>query len=126
MALFSFFGKKKSQADNSVEPKDSLPTEPKQESAPVEDAAEPEAHGILRTQRDIARMTAEKIDAIEFEIARDILKSPKSSETSSTADASSEESALLSADDSPNSLFHTTLIRVDKETMILFREDMDE
>jgi len=126
LALFSFFGKKKSQADNSVEAKDVSQTEPKKEPAPVEDTTETEAHGILRAQRDIARMTSEKIDAIESEIARDILKSPKSSETSSTADAGSEEAAVLSGDDSPNSLFHTTLIRVDKETMILFREDMDE
>lgn len=134
MALFSFFGKKKSQAVNLAKAKDATPVETQQESAPesapeptlVDDTIEREANGLIRTQRDIARMTAEKIDAIESEIARDILKSPSSSKSGSTDDTRIEENSDPTTEDSPNSLFHTTLIRVDKETMILFREDMDE
>lgn len=130
MALFSFFGKKKSQAENLAEAKDATSVESQQESAPepasVNDTIERETNGVLRTQRNIARMTAEKIDAIESEIARDILKYPSSSQFGSADDSSTEEIADPTTEDSSNSLFHTTLIRVDKETMILFREDMDE
>lgn len=126
MALFSFFGKRKLQAENSAEAKDAAPVEPQQEPAPAppNETVESEANGILREQRNIARMTAEKIDAIESEIARDILKSPTQSGAATEAD--DEENLDPTSEDSPNSLFHTTLIRVDKETMILFREDMDE
>ena len=128
MALFSFFGKKKSLTSNPVEEKDNTPVAPQQEAnlAPVDDAIEREADGLLRTQREIARITAEKIDAIESEIARDILKSPASPHAELAADAGDAIKPAHTAEHSPNSMFHTTLVRLDKETMILFKEDMDE
>ena len=129
MALFSIFGKKPRQPD-APESGTEAPVEPPAVASVATQAEETivRESGSQRSQRDIARMTAEKIDAIESEIARDILKAPKA-KAGDTAEATSD---LATADDktapdyAPTNLFHTTLIRVDKETMILFKEDMDE
>jgi hypothetical protein len=126
VALFSLFGKKKQPSKNQAGGKDVSTGEPQQEAAPtpVDDAAEREATNS-RMHRDIARMTAEKIDAIESEITRDILKAPTPTETGTSTVPKSEAKPAVDESQSSN-LFHTTLVRVDKETMILFREDMDE
>lgn len=95
------------------------------------DAEEREA-GQQRIQRDAARLTAEKIDAIEFEIARDILRSPpppapdKSAAKVVDTDGKSTEDDPQLDDFATTNLFHSTLIRVDKETMILFKDDLNK
>lgn len=128
MALFSFFGKKQQHPKNPEGAKNVPAVESQQELAPtpIDDAVEREANHS-RMHRDIARMTAEKIDAIESEIARDILKSPTSTETGSPVEPKNEGASAATVEEyPPTNLFHTTLVRVDKETQILFREDMDE
>ncbi len=129
MALFSIFGKKTRQPD-SPEAGNEAPVE-QSAQAPVTTQAEDaigREPGSQKSQRDIARMTAEKIDAIESEIARDILKAPKpkAGEVPEGASAQTPADDRPSPEYAPTNLFHTTLIRVDKETMILFKEDMDE
>ncbi len=118
MALFSIFGKKPQQAGE-------LDAEKNTAEQAVDDAAPRQSDDTMRSRRDAARKTAEKIDAIESEIARDILKNParRASDTAAVKGLPNDEPDT----DYPSSnLFHTTLIRVDRETMILFKEDMDE
>jgi len=125
VALFSFFGKKDRQPDESVEDKESLIEEPAQLSPEDEDLAAWREAEQLRLQRDIARMTAEKIDAIESEIARDILKAP--SLTSDTIPAEEPKmapapAAKTAADDA----FQATIIRHDVNERSMLLEDSDE
>jgi hypothetical protein len=127
VALFSFFAKKNKQPENPERETVNPAEEVQQDSTllPNDDAAEREALS-LRMQRDIARMTAEKIDAIESEIARDILKTPIST-TAPPAETQPEEKTPPAADENLSAgVFHATLVRIDKETRILFKEDMDE
>lgn len=116
MALFSIFGKKTAQTDGS-------PADTAREAPPAAaDSTAVREQAGQRAQRELARITSEKIDAIESEIARDILKAPQpKGGKPAAADASEKPDDSISTE-----LFHTTLIRVDKETMILFKEDMDE
>lgn len=117
MALFSIFGKKPQQPDDQVGEKSAA------EQA-ADDAALRQSDS-MKSRRDAARKTAEKIDAIESEITRDILKSP--SRRAEGADGVKGLPNDETDSDYPSSnLFHTTLIRVDRETMIMFKEDMDE
>jgi len=112
VALFSIFGKKNQQSeDGSTES--------------VADDAVMRQSDSIKLRREAARKTAEKIDAIESEITRDILKNPAPRKQ---GEASVQGLPNDDADgDYPSSnLFHTTLIRVDRETMIMFKEDMDE
>jgi len=130
VALFSFFGKKNRPPDHPDDANDVPASEPGQDivSVQIEDPAEREVIH-QRKYRDIARMTAEKIDAIESEIARDILKVPSAAPTlPETVEETVIQGEVEDAEnDQPaNSIFHITLIRMDKETRILFKEDMDE
>ena len=117
MALFSIFGKKPQQ-----------PGDPATEKNAAEQTADDPAFrqsDSAQSRRDAARKTAEKIDAIESEIARDILKNParRSTDAAPVKGLPNDE---VDADYPSSNLFHTTLIRVDRETLILFKEDMDE
>ena len=126
MALFSIFGKKPGQPDSTVAGNTAPDAGQDSLASPTEESTSRESPN-QRSRRDIARITAEKIDAIESEIARDILKSPRigaSAEEETPDKPGSEEDN--SPEYAPPNLFHTTLIRVDKETKILFKEDMDE
>ena len=118
MALFSIFGKKPQQVSE-------LEAEKNAAEQAADDAASRPSDDSMRSRRDAARKTAEKIDAIESEIARDILKNPARRATDS-APPKGLPNDETDADYPSSNLFHTTLIRVDRETMILFKEDMDE
>ena len=120
MALFSIFGKKTQQSDD-------VPAEKASSEQAVDDAVLRQSDS-MQSRREAARKTAEKIDAIESEIAKDILKNPVSRRDGEPVSAAKGLSSDDPEDgDYPSSnLFHTTLIRVDRETMIMFKEDMDE
>ncbi len=127
MALFSFFNKNTQQPENPEDAKAAPAVEPEQEPVhlPIEDATEREVND-LRTQQDIRRITVEKIDAIESEIARDILKAPPPVTPDTLPKTKAKENVDTPTDYQSTALFQTTLVRVDKETMILFPEDMDK
>lgn len=125
MALFSLFGKKNASPDATEGVKEASPAENTRERETVADAPVMRESPSQRAHRDLARITAEKIDAIESEITRDILKSGPKSTMKAAAPVIPEHTETPS-DSVSTDLFHTTLIRVDKETMILFKEDMDE
>lgn len=76
MALFSFNGKRDQQPDTPRLPNAVLPEEMKQSSSAEKNVATQQEAEQVRARRDIARQTAEKIDAIESEFARDILRAP--------------------------------------------------
>jgi hypothetical protein len=120
VALFSIFGKKPQQSDD-------VPAENASAEQAVEDVVLRQSDS-MQSRREAARKTAEKIDAIESEITRDILRNPASRKGAEAAShAKSPPQDDLEDSDYPSSnLFHTTLIRVDRETMIMFKEDMDE
>lgn len=119
MALFSIFGKKTQQSDD--------PTADKSAAEAGADDVLMRQSDSIKSRRDAARKTAEKIDAIESEITRDILKNPPPKRgVGEAAGVKALPNDDVDSDYPSSNLFHTTLIRVDKETMILFKEDMDE
>ena len=123
MALFYFLGKKKRQPDETVEDKEPLVEELVPSSTEDEELAAWREAEQIRMQRDIARMTAEKIDAIESEIARDILKAaPLVANTIPT-----EETTKQAASKPATDAFQATIIRQDisVETLLLDEQPDD-
>ena len=121
MALFSFFGKKDRQPDNPGENENPLLDDPGRLSREQDELAAWREAEQLRAQRDIARITAEKIDAIESEIARDILKSPHAHALDSAAESKTPPPAESSTDP-----FQSTVIRPDIDGQTLLRDDFDD
>jgi hypothetical protein len=122
--MFSIFGKKPQSDDTAGEK--GTPEQAQRSVPPQPEDGAMRQSDSMKSRRDAARKTAEKIDAIESEITRDILKTP----ARRSGDVSDAAKGLPNDDtdgDYPSSnLFHTTLIRVDRETLIMFKEDMDE
>ncbi len=75
----------------------------------------------IRAQRDIARQTAEKIDAIESEFARDILKAPPAV---AEADGGEEISQPEQTAPSTNP-FQPTILALSSEQRTLLLDDKD-
>lgn len=130
MPFFSIFGKKKSPAEPGENQLENAAIDPipevDQSSAPVELESPSQI-----SQRDLARRTAEKIDAIESEITRDILKAPTvPAEPMPQAEAPASQTAAAQpqpADDyAPTDLFRSTELRIDKETLLLFQHELDK
>lgn len=121
MALFSFFGKKERQADTPGLGSQALPDEIKR-SLPVQDNVilQREIEQI-KAQRDIARKTAEKIDAIESEIARDILKAPQP-EAAGSGHVGNEPVPAAPPSTNP---FQPTILTLSSEQRVLLRDEKD-
>lgn len=122
MALFSFFGKKKQP---SGKPEEELKAHAGMQEPPPsreKDYAAIQRESMqLQEHRQIARMTTEKIDAIESEIARDFLKAPPVAERSEDGAGSRHAPAEKSIDP-----FQATIIRADLTQSTVLRTDLDD
>ncbi|MFZ6845707.1 hypothetical protein [Undibacterium sp. RuTC16W] len=95
MGIFSLFGKKNGQQENDSSQKTSAKkTRSKSGNTDIAVPAEDElASQSIMAQRHVARATARKIDAIEFEMSRDMGKTKSPIPAKSASDAVSKKAA---------------------------------
>lgn len=121
MALFSFNGKRDQQPDTSGLPNAVSSREMKPSSSAEKNVATQLEAEQVRARRDIARQTTEKIDAIESEFARDILKAPPA-----VAKAGDAGESSLSAQAAPSTNpFQPTILALSSEQRTLLLDDKD-
>lgn len=126
MALFSYFGKKDRQPDG-LSGSQEAPIDSANSVLPAldEPAVKSEAEQV-RAQRDAARMTAEKIDAIESEIARDILKAPTPAADAPATGEAARWTPVKKNETNPSNPFQSTIIQVGIDQRNALREELDE